>query len=240
MSKREQEKLAKHLALFEGPDAPKKVLRHVTRYALCEKAQAKIFELPNAMEVLTAYIKHDALCDEAELKMLAHSDAKKFVRVYIRQFALCYEAEAAMIRLPDAADLVLEYVNLYDYELGDEADKLIFSLPNAKTILNVLFDKELCLSDEAEAMLVNLPDNFELFEKYVSNYNLGKPGRKALLERKDNKKYLLCYVENYYSFDMDEFFVLMEHPDADEIIEAYKFQCDDWIKEYNKRKKKAE
>ena len=144
-----------------------------------------------------------------------------------------------MIRLPNAADLVLEYVNLYDDELGDEADKLIFSLPNAKTILNVMFDKELCLSNEAEAMLVNMPDNFELFEKYVSNYNLGKPGRRALLERKDNKKYLLCYVENYYPFDLDEFFVLMEHPDADEIIEAYKYQCDDWIKEYNKRKKKS-
>ena len=33
--------------------------------------------------------------------------------------------------------------------------------------------------------------------------------------------------------------MMMEHPDADELIEAYKYQCDDWIKEYNKRKKKS-
>ena len=239
MSKKDEEKIAKHLALFDGPDAQKKVLSHAKRYALCEKAQVKIFGLPNAMDVLRAYIQHDSLCDKAELKMVAHPDAKKFLREYIREYSLCDKAEAAMVRLPDVAELVLDYVKLKDDVLGDEADKLIFSLPNAKTILNVRFDKELCLSNEAEAMLVNLPDNFELFEKYVSNYKLGKPGRKALLERKDNKKYLLCYVENYYSFDLDEFFVLMEHPDADEIIEAYKYQCDDWIKEYNKRKKKS-
>ena len=82
MSKKDEEKIAKHLALFDGPDAQKKVLSHAKRYALCEKAQVKIFELPNAMDVLRAYIQHDPLCDKAELKMVAHPDAKKFLREY--------------------------------------------------------------------------------------------------------------------------------------------------------------
>ena len=241
MSKKDEEKIAKHLALFDGPDAQKKVLSHAKRYALCEKAQVKIFELPNAMDVLRAYIQHDPLCDKAELKMVAHPDAKKFLREYIEEYSLCDKAEAAMVRLPDVAELVLDYVKLKDDVLGEETDKLIFTLPNVKDIVNVLIDKKLCLSDEAEALMVNLPDNFELFKKYVDNCYLGKSGQRALLEKKDNKNYILCYIEeNSYSFEKDEFFMMMEHPDADELIEAYKYQCDDWIKEYNKRKKKAE
>lgn len=208
-TKAKKENYATELALFEGSDAPDKVLSYVKCYSLCEEAQVKMFELPNIRELITAYIKHHRLCYMAELKMIKHPDAVSLVKDYMEEFSLHEKTQLEM-----------------------------FDLPIIRDLLQIYIDNVISVSDEAEVKLVNMSDNLELFSKYVDNWPLEKPGKEALLKRENGKEHILYYINNY-SFDKDEFFMMMEHPDADELVKAYRYKCDEWIKEFNKQKKKS-
>jgi hypothetical protein len=210
MSKKQDEKQNVQLALFEGPDAPDKVLEYVKSAALCEEAQVKMFDLPNILDVLPAYIMHDELCEKAELRMINHPDAINLIIAYFDgERTLCENVQIAMLDLPIAKEVMQIYI---DYTVG--------------------------LYDNAEAKFVNMKGNMRLFSEYVDEFPLVKAGKKALLTRKDGKTHILYYIKRY-SLDKDEFFMMMEHPDADELVKAYRFKCDDWVKEFNRKKKKS-
>lgn len=213
------------LALFEGPDAPKKVLDYVEQYSLCDEAQVLLFSLEDK-EVASAYIERYALCDEAQVKMVESSCGLRYVKEYIKSNYLCDKAQIRIFTLPNAKELVEAIIMTED--LYQEAEDLIFSLPCANEILMKLFRCKRHLSDENEVKMINMPNNWKVFKSYINKFSLSELAEKELLSKKDSKRYLILYFEEgstaYLSKEAE--FMMLEHPDAKELVKVY-------LKHYN-------
>ncbi|MBE6468339.1 MAG: hypothetical protein E7004_07115 [Alphaproteobacteria bacterium] len=224
------EKLDKQgqLALFEGPDAPDKVLNYVahTPNPLCDEAEKLMFNLPNKEDVIEAYIRWHDLRVDAQVKMLELSCGLKLLKKYLERHYLCLEAQKSIFKLPNARDILeafIETANLYQ-----EAEDLIFSLPCANEILMKLFRCKSYLSDENEVKMINMPNNWKVFKSYINKFSLSELAEKELLSKKDSKRYLILYFEEgstaYLSKEAE--FMMLEHPDAKELVKVY-------LKHYN-------
>lgn len=209
------------LALFEGPDAPKKVLNYVEHYSLCEEAEVLLFSLEDK-EVASAYIERYALYDEAQVKMVESSCGLRYVKEYIKSNYLCDKAQIRIFTLPNAKDFAEAIIMTED--LCQEATDALLSMPNANEVLIPYFENGGYLSNESEVKMVNMPNNWEIFKAYIKEFSLSGSALEALLRRKDSKKYLLLYFEECMAacLSKEAEFMMLEHPDAQELIKAYR------------------
>ena len=191
--------------LFEQKDSYDFIFNYVkSGKRLYPKSQLSILNLPNWEEIIRLYIKNNYLNTETEIEILkCSSDVKKFVEVYNEHYAFSPEAQIKFFELENASEVVEIYIN--KRPLCDDAEVLMMALPNAESLAKKYVELyPNFLCIKAQEKVFDLSNAAEIMKIYINSFNRIKPD------------YILGEVSQIKLFSLDE---------AKELVKVYIKKC---------------